>query len=331
MPNIRRILVAVKDLDATTQPGVLKAAQIARACGASLELFHTLTSPVYTDLVSYKDGGVKGFETNLQQKALLKLEKAATRLRKHGLNVSVAAEWDFPAYESVIRRALHIKANLIVIGRHEGRHVLPWLLKLTDWELVRLSPIPVLLVRNKRAYLHPNVLVAVDPTHAFAKPLRLDKKLLQTGDYLSQKLRGTLHAVHAYSRIPIADLPPHGLTVEILEKIGQSADQAANQQFDRLLRTSSIARSRRHLVSAHPTNAIPDTARKIRSSIVVMGAVSRRGLKYLIIGNTAEKILDDLECDVLVVKPTAFPNRVARKSRGAKLMMSAPIGEMGWY
>jgi universal stress protein E len=331
MTSIRRILVAVKDLNATSQPGTLKAAQIAQACSASLELFHTLTTPVYADLTHYTEGGVEGFEAKLKRQAIRKLEKAAIRLRKHGLKVTVAAEWDFPAYESVIRRALHIKADLIVIGRHEGRHVLPWLLRFTDWELVRLSPIPVLLVKSKRAYLHPNVLVAVDPTHAFAKPLRLDKKLLQVGDYLSQKLRGTLHAVHAYSRIPIADLPPHGLTVELLEKIGQSADQAANGQFSRLLSSTTITRSRRHLVSAHPINAIPDTARKTRSSIVVMGAVSRRGLKGLVIGNTAERLLDDLDCDVLVVKPATFPNRVSRKSRGAKLSLSTPSGDIGWY
>ncbi len=44
-------------------------------------------------------------------------------------------------------------------------------------------------------------------------------------------------------------------------------------------------------------------ARKIHSDIVVMGAISRTGIKRFLIGNTAERIIDDLSCDVLVVKP----------------------------
>jgi Universal stress protein family len=44
---------------------------------------------------------------------------------------------------------------------------------------------------------------------------------------------------------------------------------------------------------------------------VVMGAVSRSGLKGLFIGNTAERILDELSCDILLVKPLKSRNRVS--------------------
>jgi universal stress protein E len=40
--------------------------------------------------------------------------------------------------------------------------------------------------------------------------------------------------------------------------------------------------------------------------VVVMGGVSRSGLKRLIIGNTTEQVLDSLPCDVLVLKPANF-------------------------
>jgi universal stress protein E len=331
MPTIRRILVAVKDPSARSQPGVLKAAQVAQACGASVEIFHTLTTPVYADLVRYTGDGVAGLEEKLRQQALLALEKIAQRLRKHELKVAVSAEWDFPAHEAVIRRALQIKADLIVVSRHEGRHILPWLLRLTDWELVRHSPVPVLLVKSNRPYRHPAILVAVDPTHQFAKPLRLDKKLLNMGSYISQKMRGTLHAVHAYSRIPIALMPSYGLSPEILERVGKKAEQTATRLFKGMLQSSNIAPSRRHLVSAHPISAIPAVARKTGSALVVMGAVSRRGLKNLLIGNTAEQILDELACDVLVVKPATFQNKVSRTVRGAQLRISSPAGDLGWY
>jgi universal stress protein E len=44
---------------------------------------------------------------------------------------------------------------------------------------------------------------------------------------------------------------------------------------------------------------------QLRADIVVMGAVSRRGLARVFIGNTAEDVLDRLACDLLIVKPAA--------------------------
>ena len=49
-----------------------------------------------------------------------------------------------------------------------------------------------------------------------------------------------------------------------------------------------------------------------------MGAMSRSGIKRLLIGNTAERILDDLSCDILIVKPVNFRVRIPRASRGAR-------------
>jgi len=53
----------------------------------------------------------------------------------------------------------------------------------------------------------------------------------------------------------------------------------------------------------------------------VMGAISRSGLKGVFIGNTAERILDELSCDILVIKPPVFRNRVPRDARGARVVI----------
>jgi hypothetical protein len=45
MPSIRRILIAVRALDANSLPAVVKAGQIARACRAQLEIYHCLDAP----------------------------------------------------------------------------------------------------------------------------------------------------------------------------------------------------------------------------------------------------------------------------------------------
>ena len=67
-------------------------------------------------------------------------------------------------------------------------------------------------------------------------------------------------------------------------------------------------------------DAIPDLARELGSSIVIMGALSRSGLKRVVIGNTAERVLDDLPCDLLIAKPRGFVSRVPAKSRGPQII-----------
>jgi hypothetical protein len=48
-----------------------------------------------------------------------------------------------------------------------------------------------------------------------------------------------------------------------------------------------------------------------------MGAVSRSAIKRFFIGNAAERTLDRLNCDVLVVKPRGFRSGVERAPAAA--------------
>jgi len=324
MARIRRILVAVKELEAKSLPAVLKAAQLARACGAQLELFHALATPLYVDLYVQPLGAL---EQELKQQARRRLESIADRLRQHSLKVSVCVEWDAPVYDAIVRRARQIGADLIVASRYAGRHMAPGLMRLTDWELVRLSPMPVLLVKNPHAYRHPAVLVAIDPRHAFAKPMQLDKIILQMGRLLSESLSGALHAVHAYAPVPLLSAPARAMTASAYARIERGVARSAQRSFERALRSARVARSRRYLVAADPIGGILEAARKSRSAIVVMGAVSRSGFKRLLIGNTAERILDELKSDILVVKPAKFPDRVPRAVRGVQVLMTSWYGD----
>ena len=44
--------------------------------------------------------------------------------------------------------------------------------------------------------------------------------------------------------------------------------------------------------------------------LLVMGTVARSGVKGLVIGNTAEKILDHVDCSVLTLKPPGWKTTV---------------------
>jgi universal stress protein E len=320
MRSIRRILVAIKDYETRTVPALAKAAQLARALGARLEIFHGISDPLYVDGYSTTNANVPELQSNLRSRVLAKLEKLADKLRDKGVAVSVAAEWDFPVYEAIIRRAERIKADLIVADQHLGKHRAAGLLHLTDWELLRLSPIPVLLVKTSGTYRHPTVLAAVDPAHTYSKPVRLDRRILQASATLARALRGSQHVLHAYAPFPFAVDPELMMDPKTVEDLQAKAESAAHKLLDRELQTTRIPKAQRHLVGRSAPDAIAQTAGEINSSIVVMGAVSRSGISRLFIGNTAERTLDLLKCDVLVVKPAHFGNKIPRGKRGARVV-----------
>jgi universal stress protein E len=325
MGPIRSILVAVKDPTSRRLTIVSKAMQIAEGTGAQVELFHAISTPLLADAYVYSPQKLAQAERAIRARHLAALDGIASRLRRRGITTAVSAEWDFPPYEAVVRRARRIGADLIVAETHGGRHIVPWLLHLTDWELLRLSPVPVLLVKNARPYRRPAVLVAVDPSHAFAKTAQLDRELLRVGGLISDALRGTLHAVHAYTPIPpLMSTSLEPINPNVISSLESSARLKAKAAFRRVLSPASIPAKRRHLVARPPIEAIPAAARKSRCAIVVMGAVSRSGLKRFFIGNTAERVLDELACDVLIVKPPHFVSRVGRARRGAQLTVSTP-------
>lgn len=327
MRPIQRILVAIKDPSARSLPALSKAIQLARACGASLELFHSIGSHVYTEWDVEPDQIAELKNARLVQ-ALARLEAIAALVRKNLIPVRTAAEWDYPPHEAIVRHVLRTRADLVIAECHAGPRRAPLLMHLTDWELLRFSPVPVLLVKNRKRYRRPVILAAVDPTHANAKPARLDDEILAASAVMTEGLKGSLHAVHAFVPVP-DDVPPSELLKEdATQRLERRARAHARKRLDRTLKNAKIGRGRRHLVGRHPINAIPELALKIHADIVVMGAISRTGLKRLLIGNTAERIIGDLSCDVLVVKPSNFTTRVERQTRGMRVHLP-PVA--AWY
>ncbi|MCB1623244.1 MAG: universal stress protein, partial [Pseudomonadales bacterium] len=273
MRPIKRILVAVKDPVATSLPAVAKATQLAVGLGAELILFHDIATPLYADMLYARNVDLKSLQREHLAHRRAQLEVVAARVRRHGLSVSVAAEWDFPAAEAIIRQAWKQQADLVVAEVHEGgKHRARWLLSYTDWELLRDCPVPLLLVKNKSLYRRPKLLATIDPLHAFAKPASLDREILRAGTQLAHALDGELHALHVFAP-PMPMMPP--LAMGPLVDVSSARDESeaeASKRFQAELGGFEVKPGARHLIAGRPTEVIPAVAKKTRSSIVIMGA-----------------------------------------------------------
>ena len=313
----RRVLFAIRNPEAPKQPGLAKAIQTARAFDASLELFHAITDPVFIELTRFGDDSADATRERIEGEARIHLLRHCTMARKHGLEVSSTVEWDYPPHEAVVRRAQSTGADLIIAECHRGARTRPWMIHLTDWELLRTSPVPVLLLRGSRPYHRPLVLAAVDPAHSHAKPSKLDDRIFAAATEINKGLRGQLHLLHANYPSIVGTSPRVPRTWSTMS-FGELKEQE-RQAFEGFRARVKIPRKRAHLVEGNPAVEIPRFANQMGADIVVMGALSRSGLERFFIGNTAERILGALECDVLVVKPETFASHVARSPRGMRV------------
>lgn len=320
MAPLKKILVAIKDVNARSMPAVRKAAQLAKASGATLELYHALSDTVLVEALDARRMSLKEFEDERLAKVTSRLETLAKALRRHDIEVTVAAEWDYPAAEAIVRRALRTRAQLIVAERHATRHIAKWMLAYTDWELLRQAPCPVLLVKLPRPYHRPVILTAIDPFHEHAKPARLDNALLQTSGQFATLLRGSLRIVHCVA--PTTLITANWTANPVIVDSGRTEElmRRARKALAAEVAKQPLPSHRLSLLTGSAREAIPQAAKAEKASIVVMGALSRSGIKRLLIGNTAEAVLDALNCDVLILKPGKFQTAVPRRGRGAQLM-----------
>jgi universal stress protein E len=314
------VLFAVRDPEARKQLGFAKAIQVARALGASLELFHALTDTLIIDLSQAQAHALARLRARAEGEARAPLTRLCEAAQKHGVMADCSVVWDARPHEAIVRRALAIGASLIIAECHKGVRTRPWLMHLTDWELLRTSPMPVLLIKSGKPYRRPRILAAVDPSHSHTKPLGLDEHIVSMADELGKGLRGALHIVHAgFPSVVGVDVQKAAkkastswslLSLEDLEK-------QEREIFETFRASASVPRTRAHFVNGNPATEIPRVAAKLRADIVAMGALSRSGLERIFIGNTAERILGALASDVLVVKPEALAARIARETARA--------------
>ena len=59
---------------------------------------------------------------------------------------------------------------------------------------------------------------------------------------------------------------------------------------------------------------MPDLVSHHRINLLVMGTLARTGISGLVMGNTAEQVLDDVGCSVIAVKPPGVKSPVNIKS-----------------
>jgi universal stress protein E len=314
------IMVAVQALDRSSRGLLRKAAVLARTRGCDLELVHVIALP-YAPAVSRRPN-LRQAAQEIVEDSKQKLLELASSSELKGIPTDATVTWDYPAADGLVRQVLKRRPQLLLAESQRHARLARPFLSNTDWDLIRKCPCPLWLSKSTRKLDGP-VIAAVDPMHAHAKPSALDDVILQYALQTAQNRPARVVAFHAYT-LPVppkADGSVEAYWLGMSEEEIEQYQAMLQQAHDRLSVRYRIPAKNRLVVAGDPASALPRIVKKQRASVVVMGAVSRSALTRLFIGHTAERVIDALECDVLVVKPRGFKTRVVPRPR---LLMPLP-------
>jgi nucleotide-binding universal stress UspA family protein len=246
------------------------------------------------------------------QKSSKHLESLIAPLESEGLRVDSKVLLGTPFLE-IVREVLRKEHDLVIKaaeGKSQTNHML---FGSTAMHLMRKCPCPVWVIKPNRRERHARILAAVDPAPSDSERQGLNTKIMELATSLAELEGSELHIVHCWRQ-------PYEGRLKMFEKM---FDELARDTVDKIISDTRNEHKmwltafleefelehlnhRLHLLKGEPGLVIPRLAWEKRIELIVMGTVCRTGIAGFFIGNTAEKVLSQVDCSVLTVKPDGF-------------------------
>ncbi|MDY0351743.1 MAG: universal stress protein [Desulfobulbaceae bacterium] len=321
MKQFKNILCAVST-DESSRITLERAISLAEKNRAQLTVADVLPRPPKGVSISIDATLPTDLQTKIQEERLQDLQ-AMTRPFQQRLPILHKVLMGSPFLE-IIRTVL-LDGHDLLIKPAENPKFVKRLFGSNDKHLLRKCPCPVWLTQPKEKPVYRCVMAAVDfdPEGTDSAELDINRQIIELSSTIALSDSATLHLVHTWDA-------PGEMTVRVwsdnpdeaaaryvkgehlrhqrgLKRLRQSLiDQLGPEVYDHLA-------PHLHLRRGAASRMIPKIAEQLHADLVVMGTIARSGISGLLIGNTAEDILEQLKCSILAVKPSGFvtPVRVA--------------------
>ena len=243
-----------------------------------------------------------------------RLERIAAPIKSEGLETEVVVLQGNPFVE-IIRWVIRNEHDLLIKGTAGGTEERSLFFASTDLHLLRKCPCPVWVMKRTGRRQYARVLAAVDPDSGDRQRQALNSLIMDLATSLSKMDGSELHIVNAWKLNEEHTLRNSSfarLAAAEVDLLLDAKRRESGKKLDELLQgyPDRSGDWEVHQLKGDPRDIIPRVAAKKRVELIVMGTVARSGIRGLIIGNTAESILQQVHCSVLAVKPPEFESPV---------------------
>jgi universal stress protein E len=225
------------------------------------------------------------------------------------VEINCQVVWHNRPFESIIERVIKQGYDLVIKGTHQHDKFKSVVFTPTDWHILRKCPCPVLLIKDHEWPSNGNIIAAVNVGSDEAEHHSLNVKITEEAKRLAQLIQANVHLVNSFPGTPVnlaIEIPEFNSTEynETMLKHHEQSMIAHANQFD-------ISVVNTHVKEGLPETVIAQVAAELDAELVILGTIGRTGISAALIGNTAEHVIDQLNCDVLALKPDGYISPLA--------------------
>jgi universal stress protein E len=306
--NYQKIL-AVIEPELSTQKSLARAIEIASMNGASITAFLSIYDFSYemTTMLSMDE------RENMRQAVIddrteWLVNLVSEKFSHHKVSIDVKIVWHNRPYESIIYEVIDKGYDLIVKGTQQHDSLKSVIFTPTDWHIMRKAPVPVLLVKEHDWPCGGQILAAINVGVDDDNHISLNEEITKQALHFAKLLSSNVHLVNSFPGTPA------NIVIEIPEFDPTTYDESAKLHHEQCMQVHSekhhINKQHCHVAIGLPEDVITQYAEKLDAELVVLGTTGRQGISAALLGNTAEHVIDKLNCDVLTIKPSGFVSPV---------------------
>jgi universal stress protein E len=293
----RNVLVAV-DSTRDVHPELGRAIHLAKESGGVIRIIDVIKDPsVFSQWLAPDSVEI---EQQLAAQRQESLEQLASRCRQEGLEATCAILRGRSS-EQILAEAIRIGADLIIRYARGARSLSIGKLGATAQRLVQRAPCPLFLHRPQHEPIK-KIVAAVDATPQDEEHGALNCQILEAANQIARSCTAELTMVYAWTlygdHLLRNRMPPAQYTA-LVEHVKKQHVEGFNQ----LLTSSQIPTSAGMLLQGNPSEAVPGFCEQTGADLLVCGTLARRGLSGLLLGNTIERIMQQVDCSILAIPP----------------------------
>lgn len=288
--------VVSDSLPPPTIEAVERAIWLARLNSARITFFHALD--VSTEAQKLLDELDEGNNTLVRQ-ANDALAKLSARAMRDGVEADCAVR-SGKSWLELIRHVQRNEHDLVVAGTRHLSEFTTLLVGSTGMKLLRKCPCPVWVTQPQEEPQIKSILVA----HCLRT---VGDIAMELGCSMAQLHAAQVHVFHSLEFPELESAFPARVSAQ---KSAQYRADALEQIQARLKQHDFAKPPQVNITTDAPAHAILREIEERNVDLLVMGTVARTGLSGFITGNTAERLLPQLPCSVLAVKPPGFVSPV---------------------
>lgn len=303
MDKYQKIL-AIVDPTTEDQKALKRAIELARKTGASITAFLTIYDFSYEMTTMLSSDEREAMRQSVINDRTQWLQTLLAELDLHGLNVDCRVIWHNRPFEQIIEQVLKNGYDIVIKGTHQHDKLKSVIFTPTDWHLLRKCPCPVLLVKEHLWPDNGNIVAALNIGSDEEEHSSLNDKITAEAKQLTKVMKANLHLVNSFPGTPV------NIAIEIPEFNASDYNRSMQKHHENAMKAHAsafnIAEENTHIKEGLPEDVIQSVADTLDAELVILGTVGRTGLSAALIGNTAEHVIDRLNCDVLALKPEGY-------------------------